>query len=190
MCLTAQAVPVWSEGARNMPGNLVVVMGVSGCGKSTVGQLLAGRMGVPFVEGDELHPPANVARMAAGIPLSDEDRLGWLQTIAARLGDAAQRGRGMVVSCSALKRSYRDVLRQGAASVRFVHLHGSADLLQQRMASRPGHYMPPSLLPSQFAILEVPDADEQALSFDATQSPEAIVDAVLQALRADASVPH
>lgn len=173
-----------------MPANLVVVMGVSGCGKSTVGRLLAGRMGVPFVEGDELHPAANVARMAAGIPLSDEDRLGWLQTIAARLGEAAERQRGLVVSCSALKRSYRDVLRQGSASVRFVHLQGSAELLQQRMASRPGHYMPPSLLPSQFAILEVPDADEQALSFDATQSPEDIVDAVLQALRAGATASH
>jgi gluconokinase len=144
----------------------VVVMGVSGCGKSTVGQGLARVLGVPYVEGDELHPPRNVERMRAGIPLTDDDRLGWLQAIAVELARPAAASRGLVVSCSALKRSYRDLLRAAAPDLRLVHLHGDAAVLAQRMAQRQGHYMPASLLQSQLQTLELPGSDERAISLD------------------------
>ena len=157
---------------------LVVVMGVSGCGKSTVGQLLAATRGVEFAEGDRFHSPENVARMAAGIPLRDEDRQGWLSTLADRLAAARSAGHGLVLSCSALKRSYRDVLRRGAPELMLVHLTGSRDVLAGRMADRPGHYMPASLLDSQLAILEPPGAGENSRSFDVSQSPESIVAAL------------
>lgn len=161
----------------------IVVMGVSGCGKSTVGRLLAGHLGLDYIEGDDLHPAENVARMAAGVALTDADRQGWLQALAGRLADANAQGRGLVLSCSALKRSYRDVLRTGAPDVRFVHLHGARELLTARMHDRPGHYMPPSLLDSQLATLESPGADEQVLSFDIAQTPQDIARAALAALR-------
>ncbi|MFO1325895.1 MAG: gluconokinase [Rubrivivax sp.] len=141
----------------------VVVMGVSGCGKSTVGRLLAARLGLPYIEGDELHPPENVARMAAGTPLTDDDRLPWLQRVGERL---AAEPRGAVVACSALRRRYRDRLRQHAPGLRLVFLHGDPALLARRLAARQGHYMPASLLPSQLQALEPPQADEQALSLD------------------------
>jgi gluconokinase len=160
----------------------VVVMGVSGCGKSTVGRLLADDLGLDYLEGDDLHPPENVARMAAGVALTDADRQGWLQALARCLGEAQAQGRGLVLSCSALKRSYRDILRAGAADVRFVHLHGAPELLAARMAARPGHYMPPSLLESQLATLEAPAADELALSFDIAQAPDEIARGALDAL--------
>lgn len=150
----------------------VVVMGVSGCGKSTVGRLLADALRVHYVEGDDLHPPENVARMAAGTPLTDADRHGWLQAVAGQLGNATSRSRGVVVSCSALKRRYRDQLRQAAPELHFVHLHGSPELLRQRMAERRGHYMPPSLLQSQLDALEPPAVDERALSLDIASSPQ------------------
>ncbi len=161
----------------------IVVMGVSGCGKSTVGRLLAEHLGLDYIEGDELHPPENVARMAAGVALTDADRQGWLEALAERLSHAREQGLGLVVSCSALKRRYRDILRNGAPDVRFVHLHGAPALLAARMAARPGHYMPPSLLESQLATLELPGSDEQALNFDIAQPPETIARAALQALR-------
>ena len=151
---------------------LVVVMGVSGCGKTSVGRALAQALGTGFIEGDELHPPANVAKMAAGTPLTDADRHGWLQEVAGQLANATSQARGVVVSCSALKRSYRDLLRQAAADVQFVHLHGSPDLLRQRLAARRGHYMPPSLLQSQLDTLEPPGADERAVSLDIAQPPQ------------------
>jgi gluconokinase len=160
----------------------IVVMGVSGCGKSTVGRLLADSLGLDYIEGDDLHPPENVARMAAGVALTDADRQGWLQALAQRLADARAQRRGLVLSCSALKRSYRDILRSGASDVRFVHLHGTRDLLAARMHGRPGHYMPPSLLDSQLATLELPGADELALSFDIAQTPQDIACAALLAL--------
>jgi gluconokinase len=144
----------------------VVVMGVSGCGKSTVGQGLARVLGLRYVEGDELHPARNVERMRAGIALTDEDRQGWLQAIAAELSSPASAARGVVVSCSALKRSYRDLLRAAAPDLRFVHLHGDPALLAQRMAQRQGHYMPASLLQSQLQTLEMPAPDERAVSLD------------------------
>jgi gluconokinase len=161
---------------RTAHTGLYVMMGVCGSGKSTIGAPLARELGIEFVEGDALHPPDNVKRMAAGIPLTDDDRRAWLLAIAARLREAKRAGIGLVVSCSALKRSYRDLLRSvGAADVRFVCLAGSRALLAERMAQRRGHFMPPSLLESQLAILEEPSPDERAWVCDITQAPHAIV---------------
>ncbi len=162
-----------------MRAPIIVVMGVSGCGKSTVGQQLAATMGVEFLEGDQLHSTENVARMAAGIALTDEDRQGWLEALADRIGNARANEAGLVVSCSALKRSYRDTLRQGASDLLFVYLQGNPELLAARMGSRPGHYMPASLLESQLATLEIPSPDENAQTFDTTLPASAIVTAVV-----------
>ena len=139
-------------------------MGVSGCGKSTVGRHLARRLAVPFVEGDQWHPHANVARMAAGIALTDEDRQGWLQALAGRLAEAVASGEGVVLACSALKRRYRDLLRSGAPDLHFLHLQADRSRLADRLARRRGHYMPASLLQSQLDTLEPLDSDEQALA--------------------------
>jgi gluconokinase len=153
-----------------------VVMGVAGSGKSTIGAQLARRLAIDFIEGDDLHPPDNVKRMVTGIPLTDEDRRGWLLAIAARLREAKHAKIGLVVSCSALKRSYRDLLRSsGDKDVRFVYLAGDQALLAERMANRPGHFMPPSLLESQLAILEEPSPDEHAWVCDIRDTPETIV---------------
>ena len=146
---------------------LVVVMGVSGCGKSTVGQLLARQLRAEFLEGDELHPPRNIERMSAGIALTDADRRDWLLAIAQQIADARAGHHRLVVSCSALKRSYRDMLRTAASHLAFVHLHASSELLAARLALRPGHFMPASLLDSQLQTLEPPRADERALQLDA-----------------------
>jgi gluconokinase len=158
------------------PAPVVVVMGVSGCGKSTVGAALAQALRVEFVEGDAFHPPRNVQRMAAGIALTDADRAGWLQALAAHIAQAAPRG--VVVSCSALKRSYREVLR-GALPVSFVWLDAARDQLASRLATRTGHYMPASLLDSQLATLEPPHADETAMRLDASRP---VADLVAEAL--------
>ena len=159
-----------------MHTGLYVMMGVCGSGKSLIGAELARALDVEFVEGDGLHPPENVERMASGIPLTDDDRRGWLLAIAARLRAAKRAGVGLVVSCSALKRSYRDLLRSaGDPDVRFVHLAGSRALIAERMASRRGHFMPASLLESQLAILEAPFDDERAWVCDISQAPNAIV---------------
>lgn len=159
-----------------MHTGLYVIMGVCGAGKSLIGAKLAHALDVEFVEGDALHPPENVRRMAAGIPLTDDDRQDWLTAIAARLRDAKRASTGLVVSCSALKRRYRDLIRSGGdPDVRFVHLAGSRELLAERMANRRGHFMPPGLLDSQLAILEEPSADEHAWVCDIAETPEAIV---------------
>ena len=149
-------------------------MGVSGSGKSLIGALLARALGIEFVEGDTFHSPENVARMSAGIPLTDEDRQAWLAAIATRL-DAARADSGLVVSCSALKRRYRDVLRAGRGDVQFVYLEGPRVLLEQRLADRRGHFMPSSLLDSQLAILEPPAPDEHAWACDIGEPPAVIV---------------
>lgn len=162
----------------------VVLMGVSGCGKSTVGEGLAARLGWRFVEGDSLHPHENVAKMAAGQPLDDDDRAGWLLTLAALLAQAREAGQGLVISCSALKRAYRDQLRAGDPQALFVHLDGSRDVIAARIASRTHMYMPASLLDSQFAALEVPQSDEQALALSVLQPPAELIRHIAQQLQA------
>ena len=161
----------------------LVIMGVSGCGKSTVGEQLARALHLPFLEGDSLHPPRNVALMAAGTPLTDDDRAGWLDTIAARLA-ALPDDAGMVVSCSALKRIYRDRLRRAAPDVRFVHLHGTPALLAERLQQRQHLYMPPTLLDSQLATLEMPSADEQVIALNIAEPVAQLVQQALQQLQA------
>jgi len=162
----------------------VVVMGVCGCGKSTVGERLARELGALFIEGDAFHPPANVARMAAGIALTDADRQGWLEALAAQLADARRAGRSVVLACSALKRRYRDVLRLGAPDLRVVHLAGDRAMLAARLAARQGHYMPASLLDSQLATLETPDPDERAVTLDAGAPTDTLVQSALTQLQA------
>lgn len=157
----------------------VVVMGVSGCGKSTVGALLAARLGVPFVDADSLHPEVNVAKMAAGTPLDDADRGPWLAAVAASFsGDAS-----LVIACSALKRDYRDLIRAGAPDSQFVHLHGTAELLAARVGARPGHFMPPALLASQLATLEPLGADESGFVLDVAEPVQTLVDDAIAGLR-------
>jgi len=162
-------------------------MGVSGCGKSTVAGLLARRLSCDLVEGDDLHPAENVAKMTAGVPLTDADRLPWLRRIAAWIADRADTGRDGVVTCSALKRSYRDLLRGPGNGVLFVYLRGTKEVIGQRLAARHGHYMPPSLLDSQFADLEPPGPDEPAIAVDIGPSPHEMVRQVLHAIGADDS---
>ncbi len=157
-----------------MPTPRLIVMGVSGCGKSTVGALLGARTGIPFMEGDTLHPPRNVALMAAGTPLTDEDRAGWLDDIASRFS-ALEADAGLIISCSALKRIYRDRLRAACPDLRFIHLHGDKALLEQRLLYRTGHYMPPSLLTSQLQTLEPPSSDEPAITLDIAMPTDQLV---------------
>ena len=163
---------------------LLVVMGVSGSGKSTVGAALAQRIGVPFADADDLHPPANIAKMTAGQPLDDHDRHPWLERIGEWL---AAREDGGVVSCSALKRSYRDQLRRHVPGLEFVHLEGSHEVISRRQASRPGHFMPASLLTSQFATLERLQPDEHGLVVDVDQSVDAIVEQAVHAFDHDST---
>jgi gluconokinase len=161
------------------PGRYVI-MGVSGCGKTTVGTALARALGVPFVEGDAFHPPGNVDKMSAGVPLTDADRGPWLQALADELRSARNRKAGLVMSCSALRRAYRDVLRAGDPGVRFVFLDGESELIGRRLAGRRGHYMPPILLDSQLATLERPAPDEEAWTHDVAAPADMIVADLLQ----------
>ncbi len=153
----------------------VVVMGVSGSGKTTVAQGIADATGMVFAEADQFHSEANVAKMRAGQPLSDADRRPWLESLAAWMAGAHARGQSTVVACSALRRAYRDVLRTGPPTVDFVHLAGPVDLVRDRMASREGHYMPASLLDSQLRTLEPLEPDESGVVLDLTDSPEELV---------------
>ena len=152
-----------------------VVMGVSGCGKSEIGARLAAALGVSFLEGDTFHPAANVAKMSAGTPLDDADRAGWLLTLQGEIAAAAGRGEGLVLSCSSLKRRYRDLLRQGDPALRFAHLAGERAVIAARMAARSDHYMPTCLLDSQLRDLEPLQADEAGLRLDLTLPPDALV---------------
>ncbi len=161
---------------------VLVVMGVSGSGKSTVAIPLAKRLGWPFEEGDDLHPAANVAKMKAGIPLDDADRAPWLTAVAAWIAARLSADSGGVVTCSALKRSYRDRLREAGKGVTFVYLEGSKAVIGERVAQRQGHFMPPALLDSQFATLEEPTPEEHSIVIDIDQPAERQVDEIVAAL--------
>ena len=158
---------------------VLIFMGVSGSGKTTVGTLFAKKTGATFYEGDEFHPPENIEKMRRGIPLTDADRAKWLQTLRGIITRSLDEGQFAVMTCSALKAAYRDVLRGGDARVQFVYLTGPRAVLEERLKARRGHFMPPALLDSQLATLELP-AD--ALTFSCEKSPEEIVAAVIQAL--------
>ncbi|MFE1953854.1 MULTISPECIES: gluconokinase [Streptomyces] len=162
--------------------HVVVVMGVAGTGKTTIGPLLAERLGVPYAEGDDFHPQANIDKMSAGTPLDDDDRRPWLEAIGRWAHSRA--GLGGVVSSSALKRSYRDLLRSEAPDAVFLHLTGSRELILDRMSHREGHFMPTSLLDSQFATLQPLQADEAGVDVDVSGSPEEITDRAVKALAA------
>jgi carbohydrate kinase (thermoresistant glucokinase family) len=160
---------------------VVVLMGVAGCGKSTVGPLLAARLGGDFAEGDTFHPASNVEKMRGGRALDDDDRLPWLEAMAAAIRAWRTKDRPTVLGCSALKAAYRDILSGGSQEVRFVHLHGTKAQVAERLAARRGHFMPASLLDSQFAALEAPD---DALVLDIAASPEKLADEAARRLGA------
>ncbi|MFP5347573.1 MAG: gluconokinase [Actinomycetes bacterium] len=160
----------------------VVVMGVSGSGKTTIAQGISAVTGMPYGEADQFHPQANVDKMAAGIPLNDEDRWPWLRDIAAWMASEAADGKSTVVACSALKRSYRDLLRGGPPALQFVQLDGSAEVIRERMSHRSGHFMPTTLLDSQIATLEPLQPDEDGIVLDLTLPPEVLVDEAVRLL--------
>ncbi|ASU83185.1 gluconate kinase [Nocardiopsis gilva YIM 90087] len=156
-----------------------VVMGVSGSGKSTVALRAAERLGLPLAEADRFHPAANIAKMSAGAPLTDEDRRPWLASLAEWIAEHERRGEPTLVACSALKRAYRDILRTGAPDIRFLHLHGPRSLLAQRLAERSDHFMPPALLDSQLEALEPLERDEQGVTLDIAATPDVLVERVV-----------
>lgn len=156
-----------------------VVMGVCGCGKSTVGRGLADALGCEYVEGDEFHPPANVAKMSAGQPLDDDDRIDWLRALREQIRTARANGSALVLSCSALKRRYRDLLREADPALRFAHLHGPRQLIAARLSARKDHYMPPLLLDSQLAALEPLGQGEAGIYLDIRHVPDVLVQAIL-----------
>jgi gluconokinase len=165
-----------TEPTSDNKGTAWVIMGVSGCGKSHIGARLGNQLGVEFIEGDAYHSDVNIARMSAGTPLTDDDRHDWLVTLRDLL---ARREGGAVLSCSSLKRSYRDLLRGAGGDVRFVHLAGERSLLAERVSNRPGHYMPPSLLDSQMATLEPLQPDEAGITLDIRDTPAQLVAQIL-----------
>ena len=162
---------------------ILIVMGVSGSGKTTVAALLAGRLNWQFQEGDALHSPANVDKMHHGVALTDADRLPWLDSIAALVDRWSAEGVCGIITCSALKRAYRARIQAGRPAVEFIYLRGARALVSARITQRMGHYMPPSLLASQFETLEEPGADEPVITVDIGGSPDQIVEAILAALR-------
>lgn len=172
-----------SASSRHSFKGPVIVMGVAGCGKSSVGMRLAEALDLPYQEGDELHPPANIDKMSEGTPLTDEDRWPWLDLIGQRIAEHA--ATGIVVTCSALKKSYRDRLREAAGGrLAFVFLDGSKELLTQRMGNRTGHFMPTTLLDSQLATLERPDGEAGVVIVDIDNTPAAITELAVTRLRA------
>lgn len=160
---------------------IIIVMGVSGSGKTAVGRALAKRLRCPFYDGDDFHPPENIAKMSRGVPLNDDDRLPWLNRLNELLADHWRHGQSAVLACSALKRRYRDLLRSGIEQMQFVHLQGSFDLIWKRMQRRSDHYMKAGMLQSQFDALETPAKDE-ALIVDVSQSVDAAVRTILEYL--------
>ncbi len=167
-----------ASGGRARPP-LLVVMGVTGSGKTTVGRALSERLKVPFADADDFHSEANIAKMHAGIPLNDADRMPWLRTLGEWL--AAHAGSGAVLSCSALKHSYRDILRSAAPSVRFLHLHGDPEVIRRRVLGRHGHFMPASLIDSQFRALEPLGPDENGVVLDVDRPLDDLVEAAFAA---------
>ena len=155
-------------------------MGVAGSGKTVIGAALAQALGIEFVEGDEYHSAENVERMSRGIPLTDDDRAQWLRSLAVRIREASRAGAGLVMSCSALKRSYRDILRAAASDLHFVFLKGERALIAERISTRRGHFMPSSLLDSQLDTLEEPAPDEKAWVCDIRRSPQDLVAALVK----------
>jgi carbohydrate kinase (thermoresistant glucokinase family) len=165
-------------------------MGVSGAGKSTTGMLLSERLGWPFRDADSFHPPQNIEKMSRGVPLDDEDRAPWLAAIAAWIDERLRVGEAGIVSCSALKRSYRQVLLDGRERVQLVFLRGHKPLLAARMAARLDHFMPPELLDSQFATLEEPGAEERPLIVPVSQTPEEVAEFILSRLGLASPLPE
>jgi gluconokinase len=161
----------------------LIVMGVSGSGKSTIAEKLAQRLNWTYEDGDKFHPAGNVAKMSAGHPLTDEDRWPWLQAIAHEIDRVCKSGEHVVIACSALKRSYRDVLVHGRSDVRIVYLDGTQELIAGRLAQRKGHFMPPGLLASQFKTLEPPGMDENPVTVSIDASVEEIVDDTISQIR-------
>ncbi|ABS24809.1 gluconokinase [Anaeromyxobacter sp. Fw109-5] len=174
-----------ADAVRATPAVQLVVMGVSGSGKSSVAERLAQRLGCELAEGDTFHSAANLAKMRAGVPLDDRDRGPWLRDLAAWIQERDRAGRCAVVTCSALKRAYRDVLRAASAHLAFVHLAGTPELLAKRVHARTGHFMPERLLASQLAALEPLGADERGVTIDVTAPLEEVVAAALAALKLD-----
>ena len=168
---------------------IVIVMGVSGSGKTTVAAMLAGALGVDFLEGDDLHPRSNVEKMKSGTPLTDADRLPWLQAIARQIDDWRSQGKSGVVTCSALKRAYRHILIGERLEVRLIYLRGSHELIHRRLAGRHQHFMPIGLLDSQFATLEEPGPDERPIVVDVGGTPAEIVAEVIRKLGAVPKAP-
>ncbi len=157
-----------------------VFMGVSGSGKTTVAERVAKQLGLPFAEADDFHPRTNIDKMAAGVPLTDEDRWPWLHELARWIAEHEAAGQSTVMACSALRHSYRDVLRQAAPGVRFLHMHGSAEVIWRRIEARQDHFMPPALLESQLDTLERLKADEPGLELDVRDDVEALVGQALE----------
>jgi len=165
----------------------LIVMGVSGSGKTTVGEHLASRLGWPYADADQFHPPSNIAKMSACHPLTDEDRWPWLKAIAAEIDRVRAAGNHLVVGCSALRRAYRDVLVHGRDDVRLVYLEGTQALIADRLNERKGHFMPPGLLTSQFKTLEPPTPDEHPIKVSIDATADAIVDEILRQLGSPSS---
>jgi len=168
--------------AEDAPKWVLVVMGVSGSGKTTVGAMLAGRLHWHFADADDFHSPENVAKMHSGIPLTDADRLPWLKAIAAQIGQWQASGEQGVVTCSALKRRYREIIMGGHSGIRLIYLKGTKELIARRLAARHGHFMPANLLASQFEALEEPAPEEHAITVDVGKPPSALVDEIVAAL--------
>ena len=167
---------------ENRTGRRLVLMGVAGCGKSTVGAGLSARLGIPYIDGDDLHPAENVARMSRGEPLGDADRWPWLDRVAAALAERQE----VIIGCSALRRRYRDRIRAGAGAggpVTFISLEGSRAEIEARMAARRGHFMPASMVESQFATLEPPGPDEAPVVVDIAQAPDDVIAAIEAGLK-------